>query len=164
MHCKTIYSLSSIFFLTIKIYYIKQKYVVYLENTSDDKGVTYVIWLIRIGSFAVHAWSFAWSAIQMYEYNLYISISFPALPFLFLFNYKKKDMSYTSPKDNTLGISALSCSPKSNNNVSTFSLYAESSSTRRASISESPNLQRRMIDSALSQVNELSKNFVPPRM
>jgi hypothetical protein len=66
-------------------------------------------------------------------------------------------------KDNTLGISpALSSSPK--NNASTFSLYAESSSTRRVSVSESPSLQRRIIDSTLSQVAELSKNFVPPRM
>jgi hypothetical protein len=71
-------------------------------------------------------------------------------------------MSATSSKDNSLGI--LSSSPKSNHHNAAFSLYAESSSTRRASVSESPSLQRRIIDSTLSQVAELSKNFVPPRM
>lgn len=57
----------------------------------------------------------------------------------------------------------LGTSPKSNN---TFSLYAESSSTRRGSVSinDSPSFQRRLIDSTLSQAVELAKNFVPPRM
>jgi hypothetical protein len=69
-------------------------------------------------------------------------------------------MSSTLP--NSHGI--LSTSPKS---TGTFSLYAESSSTRRGSvpsINDSPSFQRRMIDSTLSQAVELSKNFVPPRM
>lgn len=60
--------------------------------------------------------------------------------------------------------SLLGTSPKS---INTFSLYAESSSTRRGSvpsINDSPSLQRRLIDSTLSQTFELSKNFVPPRM
>jgi hypothetical protein len=46
-------------------------------------------------------------------------------------------------------------------------LYAESSSTRRGSVpsvNDSPSLQRRLIDSTLTQTIELSKNFVPPRM
>lgn len=60
--------------------------------------------------------------------------------------------------------SFLGTSPKSNN---TFSLYAESSSTRRGSVpsvNDSPSLQRRLIDSTLTQTIEFSKNFVPPRM
>lgn len=68
-------------------------------------------------------------------------------------------MSSTIP--NHLGM--LGTSPKSN---STFSLYAESSSTRRGSVSihDSPQTQRRFIDSTISQAVELAKNFVPPRM
>lgn len=56
----------------------------------------------------------------------------------------------------------LGTSPKSN----AFSLYAESSSTRRGSVSvnDSPSFQRRLIDSTLSQAVELTKNFVPPRL
>ncbi|CEP08320.1 hypothetical protein [Parasitella parasitica] len=59
----------------------------------------------------------------------------------------------------------LGTSPKTNH---TFSLYAESSSTRRrsvASVNDSPGLQRRLIDSTLSQATaELPRNFVPPRI
>ncbi|KAG2202051.1 hypothetical protein INT47_006243 [Mucor saturninus] len=57
----------------------------------------------------------------------------------------------------------LGTSPNKGN---TFSLYAESSSTRRGSVSinDSPNFQRRLIDSTLSQAVELAKNFVPPRL
>ncbi|GAA5805134.1 inositol hexakisphosphate-domain-containing protein [Helicostylum pulchrum] len=60
------------------------------------------------------------------------------------------------------GHGILDTSPKSN----TFSLYAESSSTRRGSVSihDSPNTQRKFIDSTLSQAVELAKNFVPPRI
>lgn len=69
-------------------------------------------------------------------------------------------MSTTVP--NNHGI--LGTSPKS---TGAFSLYAESSSTRRVSVPsiiDSPSLQRRIIDSTLSQAVEFSKNFVPPRM
>jgi len=59
----------------------------------------------------------------------------------------------------------LGTSPKSSSN--TFSLYAESSSTRRGSVqsvNDSPSLQRRLIDATLSQASDVSRNFVPPRM
>ncbi|KAI8635991.1 inositol hexakisphosphate-domain-containing protein [Parasitella parasitica] len=59
----------------------------------------------------------------------------------------------------------LGTSPKNSN---TFSLYAESSSTRRrsvASVNDSPGLQRRLIDPTLSQATtELPRSFVPPRI
>lgn len=53
----------------------------------------------------------------------------------------------------------LSTSPKSGNH---FSLYAESSSTRRTSvpsIHDSPSLQKRLIEA-----QAIERNFVPPRM
>ncbi|CAO0789328.1 unnamed protein product [Mucor circinelloides] len=59
----------------------------------------------------------------------------------------------------------LGTSPKSSSN--TFSLYAESSSTRRGSVqsvNDSPSLQRRLIDATLSQASDVSRNFVPPRI
>ncbi|GAN09242.1 metal ion binding oxidoreductase [Mucor ambiguus] len=69
----------------------------------------------------------------------------------------------TISKDPSSGV--LGTSPKSNNN--TFSLYAESSSTRRGSVHsvhDSPSLQRRLIDATFSQASEATKNFVPPRI
>ncbi|KAI8970529.1 inositol hexakisphosphate-domain-containing protein [Pilobolus umbonatus] len=62
-------------------------------------------------------------------------------------------MSIHIPRDNSN--SSLSSSPKSQ----PFSLYAESSSTRRGSIHDSPSSQRKYVEHS----NEAIKNFVPPR-
>lgn len=62
----------------------------------------------------------------------------------------------TLPQNNN---AILSTSPKSSNQ---FSLYAESSSTRRTSVPsvhDSPSLQKRLIDA-----QTIERNFVPPRM